>query len=29
MALMRRNKVSKKVIKRVKKLAEEVDGLSN
>lgn len=29
MALMRRNKVSKKVIKRVKKLAEEIDGLSN
>jgi uncharacterized protein len=28
-ALMRRNKVSKKIIKRVKKLAEEVDGLSN
>jgi uncharacterized protein len=28
-ASMRRNKVSKKVIKRVKKLAEEIDGLSN
>ena len=29
MALMRRNKISKKVIKRVKKLAEEIDGLSH
>ncbi len=29
MALMRRNKVSKKVIKRVQKLAEEIDELSN